>query len=74
METIDKLRAMHSWYDMQSESMNYQFKSIKGMEMAFDYAIKNNLEFIDNDYLISGIFSNDEIKTHIQKIKKFQNL
>lgn len=53
MEAIDKLRIMVNWLDNQSELLNSCFNSIKGLEKAYDYAIDNNLEFIDNDYTCS---------------------
>jgi hypothetical protein len=74
MEAINKLRAMHNWYDMQCEHMNFEFKSLKGMEKAFDYAANNNLSFIDNDYLYNEIENNEEREKHILNIKKFQNI
>jgi hypothetical protein len=74
MEAINKLRAMQRWYDMQSEGMNFNFKSIKGMEKAFDYSIENNLEFIDNDFLFSADFTDNERAKHIKNILKFQSI
>ena len=74
MEAINKLRAMQRWYDMQSEGMNFNFNSLKGMEKAFDYSIKNHLEFIDNDYLFSAITDDNERAKHITQINKFQRL
>lgn len=74
MEAINKLRIMQSWYDSQSEGMNFEFKSLKGMEMAFDYSIENNLEFIDNDYFFNIDITEKERTKHIKAINKFQKL
>lgn len=74
MEAINKLRRMQSWYDSQSEGMNFEFKSLKGMEMAFDYSIENNLEFIDNDYFFNIDMTEKEKINHIKAINKFQQL
>ena len=73
MEAINKLRAMQRWYDMQSEYMNFAFKSLKGMEKAFDYSIEHDLEFIDDDYLFSDNFTESERVKHIKSILKFQS-
>ena len=73
MTTVNKLRAMQRWFDMQNEGMNFEFKSLKGMEKAFDYSIANNLEFIDNDYLFDN-FEREERNAHIKQIIKFQKL
>ena len=64
---------MQRWFDMQNEGMNFEFKSLKGMEKAFDYSIANNLEFIDNDYLFDT-FEIEERNAHIKQIIKFQKL
>jgi uncharacterized lipoprotein YehR (DUF1307 family) len=73
MEAIDKLRAMTNWLDWQQEHINQKFKSIKGMELAFDYAGKHNIEFIDTDYLFNN-FEGQELKSHIAAINKFYNI
>ena len=73
MEAIDKLRIMVNWLDNQSELLNSCFNSIKGLEKAYDYAIDNNLEFIDNDYLYSN-FEGKELELHIKEISKLQKL
>ena len=74
MEAINKLRAMQRWFDMQSEGMNFEFKSLKGMEKAFDYSIEHNLEFIDNGYLFSANITEKERTIHIKAIKKLQSI
>jgi hypothetical protein len=74
MEAINKLRAMQRWFDMQDEGMNFKFKSVKGMEDAFDYSVENNLEFIDEDYLFSADFTDNERAKHIKNILKFQSI
>lgn len=40
---IDKLRQMVVYYDQQNEHINVRFKSIKDLEKAFDYEVKNNV-------------------------------
>jgi hypothetical protein len=74
MEAINKLRAMKQWFDMQSEYMNFGFKSLKGMEQAFDYSIKHGLEFIDNDYFNTIDMPQSEKNKHIKAINKLQNI
>jgi|688.fasta_scaffold806239_2 hypothetical protein len=73
MQAIEKLRAINNWAEWQNEGVNQQFKSIKGLEMAFDYAQKNNLEFIDNDYLYYEV-EEEERKKHIDNINKFMKI
>ena len=73
MEAIEKLRNIINWYDFQSEYINEQFKSIKGLEMAYDYAQKNDLEFIDDDYIYSEVEEGERPK-HIQNINKFKKI
>jgi hypothetical protein len=53
MEAIEKLRSMTSWYNAQSEYINQRVTSVAQLEKVYDYAIKNNLEYIDEDYLLS---------------------
>jgi hypothetical protein len=73
MNAIEKLRAINTWANWQSEAINYEFKSIKGIEKAYNYAQKNNLEFIDNDYLYSQV-EEDERQAHIDNINKFMKI
>jgi hypothetical protein len=73
MNAIEKLRAMANWASWQSEAINYEFKSIKGIEKAYDYAQKNNLEFIDNDYLYNEV-EEEERKKHIDNINIFMKI
>jgi hypothetical protein len=70
MEAIEKLRSIINWANAQSESINLQFKSIKGIEQAYDYANKHNLVFIDNDYLWNEC-TEEERPEHIKQINKF---
>ncbi len=70
MEAIDKLRKMVDFFNEQMESENSSFKSIKGLEKAYDYAMANNLEYIDYDYLYEPT---EELK-HLKAISKFQKL
>ncbi len=64
---------MANWASWQSEAINYEFKSIKGIEKAYDYAQKNNLEFIDNDYLYNEV-EEEERKKHIDNINIFMKI
>jgi hypothetical protein len=73
MNAIEKLRAIASWADWQSEAINYEFKSIKGIEKAYNYAQKNNLEFIDNDYLYNEC-EEEERQAHIDNLNKFMQI
>ena len=73
MNAIEKLRAISNWADWQCEYINYEFKSIKGIEKAYDYAQKNNLEFIDNDYLYNEV-EEEERKKHIDNLNKFMQI
>jgi hypothetical protein len=73
MQAIEKLRAINNWMNWQCEYINYEFKSIKGIEKAYDYAQKNNLEFIDNDYLYNEC-EEEERKKHINNINKFMQI
>ena len=52
MEAIGKLRNLVNWFNMQSEYFNQQFTTINQLEKVYDYAMKHNLEFMDNDYLL----------------------
>lgn len=77
MFAIDKLRIILNWADYQNESTDEQFKSIKGIELAYDYCKANNLEFLDDEYL-NGLLLSDEIngtefRTHIKNRRKFFN-
>jgi hypothetical protein len=73
MNAIDKLREITNWCNWQNEYINQNFKSIKGIEQAFNYAREHDLEFIDNDYLLDN-FEGKELETHLKAIKKFQKL
>lgn len=73
LTAIEKLRTIQRWCDWQNEYINEKFKSVKGIEKAFDYAQKNNLEFIDDEYLWAEC-TEDERTIHINNIKKFQNI
>lgn len=64
---------MANWASWQSEAINYEFKSIKGIEKAYNYAKKHNLEFIDNDYLYNECEEEDREK-HIDNINKFMKI
>jgi uncharacterized lipoprotein YehR (DUF1307 family) len=70
MEAIDKLRKMVDFFNEQMESENSSFKSIKGLEKAYDYAMKNNLEYIDYDYL----YEPTEEFTHLNNLAKYKKL
>ncbi len=73
MNGIDKLRRIVDWANSQSEYVNEKFKTIKGLEKAFDYATANNLEFIDDDYLLDNC-TEEEIKKHEYQLNKFTQL
>ena len=69
---INKLRAMQLWFDLQSEYFNDQFKSIKQLEKIFDYSRKNNLEFMDNDYLYSDNVTEEEREGALKFINRIK--
>jgi hypothetical protein len=73
MTAADKLRTITQWLDYQSESVNQQFTSLKGIEAAYDYCQQNNLEFIDNDYLHDR-FEGKELSKHKKARLQFFNL
>lgn len=45
--SIEKMRNVVNWANYQAEYFNERFKSISDIEKAYDYCIKNGLEFLD---------------------------
>jgi hypothetical protein len=70
MEAIEKMRSIVNWANNQSEYLNYKFKTIQQIEKAYNYADKNNLSFLDDDYL----YSECDEKTRVNALKFIQNL
>lgn len=73
MEAIEKLRQMTEWFNLQSEYFNQRFKTVEQLEKVYDYAKKNNLEFLDDDYLYSGEIEEQERVKVIKFIDKLLN-
>lgn len=67
---IEKLRKMNSWFDMQSEYFNEQFQHISQLQLLYDYAVKNKLEFLDMDYLYSSNLDDKEREDALKFINK----
>jgi hypothetical protein len=65
MEGINKLRAMTEWFNSQSEYLT-DGMSFKQLERIFDYSVKNELQYMDEDYLFSD---NIDIKDREKAIK-----
>ena len=70
MYAIDKLRAIASWADYQNEGFNLQFTTINQIERVYDYAQKNNLEFMDSEYLCSDNVTVEERREATAFLKK----
>ena len=72
MTTIEKMRLVVSWADNQSEYLNESIKSIKAFILLYDYAQKNNLAFIDDDYLYNECTEEERVKFYkfFKKVNK----
>jgi hypothetical protein len=72
MEAIEKLRNIVEWANLQSEHFNYSVKSLKAFELLHDYAQKNNLAFIDDDYLYNECTEEERAKFYkfFKKVNK----
>jgi hypothetical protein len=49
--SINKMRNIVNWADYQAEYFNDKFKSISDIEKAFDYCVKNDIEFLDDQMM-----------------------
>jgi hypothetical protein len=72
MKAIEKMRLICAWADNQSEYLNESIKSIKAFELLYDYAQKNNLDFLDNDYLYNECTEEERAKFYkfFKKVNK----
>lgn len=48
IDAIDKMRNIINWVDYQNEDFNCKIRSISDIEKVYNYAIANDLEFVDN--------------------------
>ncbi len=65
MEGINKLRAMTMWYNDQSEYLT-EGLSLKSLVKLFDFSVKHQLPYMDDDYLYRG---NVDEKTRIKAVR-----
>ncbi len=70
MEGINKLRALTMWYNDQSEYLT-EGLSLKSLIKLFDYSVKHQLPYMDDDYLYSD--SLDE-KTRVKALNFLRHL
>lgn len=68
MEGINKLRAMNDWFNNQTESLTDDL-SFRDLVKLFDYSVKNELPYMDNDFLYSGEVTEEEQKKHYNLLK-----
>lgn len=69
MDAIDKVRLMANWFDFQSEHFNQRIKTVNDIEKVYDYAVANDLEFMDEDYLF-GELEEKERDRHMNVVNK----
>jgi hypothetical protein len=74
MIAIEKLRAMTNWYGWQNEGLTDGLTTISQLERMYDYAKENELEFIDDEYLLSGELTKEEVNKALTYKKHIRSL
>lgn len=62
---------MNDWFNNQTESLTDDL-SFRDLEKLFDYSVKNNLPYIDDDYLYSGEVTEEERIKALKFISKLR--
>ena len=74
MIAIEKLRAMTNWYGWQNEGLTDGLTHVFQLELLYDYAKENELEFIDDEYLLSGELTKEEVNKALAYKKHIRSL
>jgi hypothetical protein len=74
MIAIEKLRAMTNWFNYQNEGLTDGLTHVFQLELLYDYAKENELEFIDDEYLWSDNVTKEERQNALAHKDKVRSL
>lgn len=70
LTAIDKIEAIKNWCDWMDYSFVEKIKSVSDLEKLFDFADKNELEFVDHNGLYNATDTDKEAHDYMKQIEK----